>query len=111
MNDLSNAEILTRAGMSWLYVGPRQENLTHDPERETLAVWAELYTEDGVLLVAMRRVPGYEDHAAPSAFWYGHHSELLSCAALDSIPYVPTIGELDLHVILDLETEDAREAS
>lgn len=110
MTDMGNAEILTAADLSWRYTGFGQENMTYDLERETRAAWAELYTEAGELLVAMRRYPrpGYDDGPA---WWFAHHSELLSRAALDSLPEVATIDQLDMHMILDLEILDAREAS
>lgn len=112
MSDMGNAELLTAADMAWIYVGPGQENLTHDPERETQAAWAELYTEAGELLVAMNRVAErlcVSGDGMPR--WYPHHSELLSHDALSSIPTVAAVAELDLHMILDLETEDAWRAS
>ena len=110
--DMSNAEIMTAADLTWRYVGPGQENLTYHPDRDTLAAWAELYTEDGALLLAMSRVPEQLYPAGDETpRWYPNHSELLTHAALGSIPTVVSIDELDMHLILDLETEDARRAS
>jgi hypothetical protein len=100
MSDMGNAEMLTAADMAWIYVGPGQENLTHHAERETQAAWAELYTEAGELLLAMSR----RDSLA-STFWGPDRSELLTREALAQVPYVQTITELDLHMILDLETD------
>lgn len=112
MPDMTNADLLEAADLSWRFIGPGQENLTHDPDRERYAEYAELYTEDGALLLAMKRLPEWRTATGVCpAVWGPHHSEVLSARAMARAPYAETIEQLDLHLILDLETEDAREAS
>lgn len=104
--DMSTPEIMAAADLTWRFVGPAQENLTYHPERNALAAWAELYTEDGALLLAMVRQDGMT-----GSWWIPERSELLTGAALRQVPYAETIEQLDIRVVLDLETEDARRAS
>ena len=106
---MDNVEIAEAAGLTWRFVTDAQVNVTYQPDREQVADQAELYTETGRLLLAMRRIPAMRTaFRALPAFWAPFFSDLLTKTALDRVPYVDTIGQLDLGDLLDYEIEDAR---
>jgi hypothetical protein len=104
-------EIMTTAGLSWRYVDTAsQANLTYRGDREATADEATLYTEDGAALVVMRRTPEMRasGRLVHLGFWSPHHSELLDAAALARVPTVFEVAELDVELLLDIETESVR---
>jgi hypothetical protein len=107
---MDNHDIAEAAGLTWHYLDSEtQQTRTHHYDRELNADVADLYNEDGELMLSLRRIAETPtERGCVPAFWVPVHSELLSSEALNRLAPVASPEHLDLGQLLDIETEDAR---